>query len=375
MAKLEDLTQGATVKGILPNHNITVIDAKWHGSDVVELTYKDTIGQPHTEILYRDREPDLEVVVVGRPWSFDGDGALLRLVMEAHRIRLAHLFDPLLAVHTSLVEPLPHQITAVYEEMLTRQPLRFLLADDPGAGKTIMAGLFIRELLIRGDLLLGESEMGAQVAEAYKQELTLVEDQAVVDYVNELGQRIAKFMGRDEFDYEFYVVQDDSLNAFALPGGKVFVHTGAILGCNSEAELAGLLGHEVAHAVLSHGFQRIVKNNLLVNLSQTISLGSLIPTLVSLKYSRDNEHQADILGTRVLANTGFAADGLRNFMATIDRQSRSRSPSYLSTHPAPNERVRYLEELIERNGYNRYAFEGVEKHAAIQKRIRESVES
>ncbi len=152
MAQLEDLTRGTTVRGILPNHNVTVIDAKWHGSDVVELTYKDVNGQPHTEILFRDREPTLEIVTEGRPWSFDGDGALLRLVSEAHRIRLAHLFDPLLAVHTSLVEPLPHQITAVYGEMLTRQPLRFLLADDPGAGKTIMAGLFIRELLIRGDL-------------------------------------------------------------------------------------------------------------------------------------------------------------------------------------------------------------------------------
>jgi SNF2 family DNA or RNA helicase len=152
MANLEDLTRGTTVKGILPTHNVTVIDAKWHGSDVVELTYKDANGQPHTEILFRDREPTLEIVTEGRPWSFDGDGALLRLVSEAHRIRLAHLFDPLLAVHTSLVEPLPHQITAVYSEMLTRQPLRFLLADDPGAGKTIMAGLFIRELLIRGDL-------------------------------------------------------------------------------------------------------------------------------------------------------------------------------------------------------------------------------
>jgi SNF2 family DNA or RNA helicase len=152
MAQLEELTRGATVRGILPNHNVTVIDAKWHGTDVVELTYKDMNGQPHTEILFRDREPTLEIVTEGRPWSFDGDGALLRLVSEAHRIRLAHLFDPLLAVHTSLVEPLPHQITAVYSEMLTRQPLRFLLADDPGAGKTIMAGLFIRELLIRGDL-------------------------------------------------------------------------------------------------------------------------------------------------------------------------------------------------------------------------------
>jgi hypothetical protein len=89
---------------------------------------------------------------VGRPWSFDGDGALFRLVSEAHRIRLAHLFDPVLAVHTSLVDPLPHQITAVYEAMLPRQPLRFLLADDPGAGKTIMAGLLMKELIARGDL-------------------------------------------------------------------------------------------------------------------------------------------------------------------------------------------------------------------------------
>src|SRR5438105_3234157 len=85
-------------------------------------------------------------------WAFDADGALFRLVSEARRIRLAHLFDPYLAVHTSSVEPLPHQITAVYGEMLPRQPLRFLLADDPGAGKTIMAGLLIKELLARGDL-------------------------------------------------------------------------------------------------------------------------------------------------------------------------------------------------------------------------------
>lgn len=152
MVKLEDLTRGATVAGILPNHYVTVIDAKWHGSDVVELVYKDSHGQPHTQLLLRDDEATLELVTEGHPWSFDGDGDLLRLVSEAYRIHLAHLFDPLLAVHTSLVEPLPHQITAVYGEMLTRQPLRFLLADDPGAGKTIMAGLFIREMLIRGDL-------------------------------------------------------------------------------------------------------------------------------------------------------------------------------------------------------------------------------
>lgn len=152
MARLEELTRGASVKGILPDSLISVVDVKWHGSAVVELTYKDASGRLGQELLYRDREPTIEIVSVGRPWSFDGDGGLLRLVSEAYRIRLAYLFDPLLAVHTSLVDPLPHQITAVYGEMLTRQPLRFLLADDPGAGKTIMAGLLIKELLLRGDI-------------------------------------------------------------------------------------------------------------------------------------------------------------------------------------------------------------------------------
>jgi len=82
----------------------------------------------------------------------DADGGLFRLVSEAKRISMAYLFDPFLAVQTSNLDPLPHQIDAVYNEMLPRQPLRFLLADDPGAGKTIMAGLFCKELLIRGDV-------------------------------------------------------------------------------------------------------------------------------------------------------------------------------------------------------------------------------
>ncbi len=130
MARLEELSRGASIKGILPDGLVTIVDVRWHGQ-VVELTYKDAAGRLGSELLYRDREPSLEIVTHGRPWSFDGDGAQFRLVSEANRIRLAHLFDPLLAVHTSLVEPLPHQITAVYEEMLTRQPLRYLLADDP----------------------------------------------------------------------------------------------------------------------------------------------------------------------------------------------------------------------------------------------------
>src|SRR5579885_3448086 len=152
MARLEELTRGAQVKGILPDGLVTVVDVQWHGAVALELTYKDAAGRLGHELLFRDREPTLEVLAAGRLWNFDADGHLLRLVSEAYRIRLAYLFDPRLAVHTSLVEPLPHQITAVYGEMLARQPLRFLLADDPGAGKTIMTGLFMKELLIRGDL-------------------------------------------------------------------------------------------------------------------------------------------------------------------------------------------------------------------------------
>src|SRR3989475_7976369 len=152
MSKLEDLKPNAAVRGVLPDCAVSVVSVQWFGSEALELTYKDPGGRVANQLLYRHDEPRLEVVEQGRPWSFDGDGSLFRLVSEAHRIRLAHLFDPVLAVHTSLVEPLPHQITGVYEAMLPRQPLRFLLADDPGAGKTIMAGLLIKGLLARGDL-------------------------------------------------------------------------------------------------------------------------------------------------------------------------------------------------------------------------------
>src|SRR6202790_4075512 len=145
--RLKDLHPTAVVRGILPDALVTVVNVQWFGSEALELTYKGQTGKVANELLYRHDEELLEVVEHGRPWSFDGDGHLFRLVSEAHRIRLTHLFDPVLAVHTSLVEPLPHQITAVYEVMLPRQPLRFLLADDPGAGKTIMVGLLIKELI------------------------------------------------------------------------------------------------------------------------------------------------------------------------------------------------------------------------------------
>lgn len=152
MIHLDALTPGVLLKGMLPQGTVSVLSVTRHGDIGVELVYRDTGGQVSSELLYQDDLERLEIVPANLPWSFGADGSLFRLVSEAYRIHLAYLFDPLVAVHTSLVEPLPHQITAVYETMLGKQPLRYLLADDPGAGKTIMTGLLIKELFLRGDL-------------------------------------------------------------------------------------------------------------------------------------------------------------------------------------------------------------------------------
>ncbi|TAF50811.1 MAG: hypothetical protein EAZ61_11900 [Oscillatoriales cyanobacterium] len=218
-------------------------------------------------------------------------------------------------------------------------------------------------------MAMGESGIGEFVSNQVKQQSTIITDPEAVAYINDLGQKVAQRMGRDEFEYEFYIIEDDSLNAFALPGGKVFIHTGALAAAKTEAELVGLLGHEVGHAVLSHGFKRIVRGQLIASLAREIPLGNILYNLISLDYSREHERQSDIIGTRVLANAGYAADGLRNFMATLGAASPQRVPQYLSTHPAPDSRVEYLEELVVRNGYNRYAFEGVENLARIQARL------
>ncbi|MCI2976465.1 MAG: SNF2-related protein [Ferrimicrobium sp.] len=150
MPRLEDLKPRTRVGGLTRNEEVTVVEVTWHGSDCIDLAYRRDDGRLESRLLFRSDEDRLVLVERGRTLEFSGDGARYRLVAEAQRIQLAHLFDPYLAVNASMIEPLPHQITAVYEEMIPRQPLRFLLADDPGAGKTIMSGLLIKELMARG---------------------------------------------------------------------------------------------------------------------------------------------------------------------------------------------------------------------------------
>src|SRR3954447_22339374 len=151
MVVLEEIKPGSRLRGLAPDGVAEIVQVARFGSDALNLVFR-VNGKVGERLLYRGEEAGFEFIETGRSYAFDADGGLLRLASEAYRIRLAHLFDPYLAVSASQIEALPHQITAVYGEMLPRQPLRFLLADDPGAGKTIMAGLLIKELMIRGDL-------------------------------------------------------------------------------------------------------------------------------------------------------------------------------------------------------------------------------
>ncbi|MER8599361.1 DUF3883 domain-containing protein [Mesorhizobium sp. M1339] len=151
MSTFEEIKPGARIKGLDAAGVAEVVSVSKFGADALNLVFR-AGGKVAERLVYRGEETGFELVTTGRAYAFDADAGLLRLASEAYRIRLAHLFDPYLAVSASQIEALPHQITAVYGEMLPRQPLRFLLADDPGAGKTIMAGLLIKELLIRGDL-------------------------------------------------------------------------------------------------------------------------------------------------------------------------------------------------------------------------------
>ncbi len=147
----DDLTAGRRLAGVVADSEVVVVAAEIHGASSATLTYRTGGGQLGERVVTTD---DLNTIseVAQRRWTFDGDGAAFRLASEARRMKWAHLSDPFAAIDTSNIEPYPHQIEAVYNRFLTQKPLRFLLADDPGAGKTIMAGLLIRELMLRGDV-------------------------------------------------------------------------------------------------------------------------------------------------------------------------------------------------------------------------------
>ena len=169
--QLKEFVIGSKVNGLEVGKTVEIVAVRHHGDMVADITYKDADGNLSGQMVYADQAADMELEEKALPWSFDADADRMRLVSEAYRIHLAYLFDPYLAVHTSSIEPLPHQISAVYEKMLPRQPLRFVLADDPGAGKTIMTGLLMKELIMRGDIKRCLIVCPGNLAEQWQDEL------------------------------------------------------------------------------------------------------------------------------------------------------------------------------------------------------------
>ena len=150
---LRDLTVKAVVHGLVAGDEpVTVIAVDAYGDEVANVTYRTASGQVDDRMVVAADLAGLRLASAGRAFTFDADPELFKLAAEARRMSLAAHFDPMLAVTSSTIEPLPHQIRAVYEQLLPRRPLRFLLADDPGAGKTVMAGLYVKELMLRGDI-------------------------------------------------------------------------------------------------------------------------------------------------------------------------------------------------------------------------------
>lgn len=152
LMQLDELQAGQKINGLVQGQTVEVISVQVYENSAAEVTYKKSDGSVDHRLLYPEEASQLSVLALSSPNAFTADGHLFQVVSEAQRIRLAFLFDPYLAVHTSAIEPLPHQISAVYKDMLPKHPLRYVLADDPGAGKTIMTGLLLKELMIRRDV-------------------------------------------------------------------------------------------------------------------------------------------------------------------------------------------------------------------------------
>ena len=340
----------------------------------------------YAERLYKKEQPEEALAVLERAVSLYPDHPLLvqahieALVTEEEWLQAAIAARQFALINPE--HPAASELSVVADEYqsrfrrrmrsrITRRAIGNVLAG--GVGFALTGNLFGPLSALQTSILLmrGETAVGERAAAQAVEQLEIITDAEVVNYVNELGQELAVLGGRSEFDYEFYVVAEDELNAFALPGGKIFINAGAILSTETQAELAGLVAHELAHAVLSHGFQMMTGGNLVANMLQVVPYGGVATNLAVLNYSRSMENQADRLGTRMLAVSPYAADGMARLMATLETEG-SRAPfAWLSTHPDTGKRTRRLNTLIEENGYNRYAYEGVVEHQEIQARVRQ----
>jgi len=203
--------------------------------------------------------------------------------------------------------------------------------------------------------------IGRQYApEVEKQLGGAIPDQQLQNYVNSVGQRVAASAATPQFNYNFVAVNDKSMNALALPGGHIFITKGLLEKLNTEAQLAGVLAHETVHVAARHSThqmsQQIGIDILLSAASRagasesTITMASLATQLISLKFSRSQEEEADLGGLNYMIEAGYSPWGMVETMKILEANSQGGSLEWLSSHPDPGNRVQYLTRTVqERN--------------------------
>jgi Zn-dependent protease with chaperone function len=202
-------------------------------------------------------------------------------------------------------------------------------------------------------------EIGAQSAAQAEQQLPILNDSQVEAYVNSIGQRLAQNAGGPAFQYRFRVVNASDINAFALPGGYIYLNRGIIDNARNEGEVAGVLAHEIAHVALRHGTHNVSKayaaqaglsilGGLLGGGGQSSAniinaVGGLGLNALFLKFSRELETQADVRGAQILAASGYAPADMVGFFNTLAKVDGSKKTTWLSHHPAPPDRIKRIE--------------------------------
>jgi len=208
-------------------------------------------------------------------------------------------------------------------------------------------------------------KLGQQAAAEAEKSLSLIRNTEVTNYISTLGQRlVTKAPNENKFPFTFKVVDDKAINAFALPGGPVYVNRGAIEAADNEAQIAGVMGHEISHVILRHGTNQASKGSLVGGLAGALGgiLGGRVGQIAStggafaassvlLKYSRDAESQADLMGTQILYDSGYAPRAMAEFFDKLAKEHKgSNVEQFFSNHPIPENRIAKVNEEIQKIG-------------------------
>ena len=208
-------------------------------------------------------------------------------------------------------------------------------------------------------------EMGQQASKEAEKQLAILNNRQATAYVDALGKQLAAHAPGNKYPFQYKIVNDKNINAFALPGGFIYINRGAIEAADNEAQLAGVIAHETGHVVLRHGTNQVSKAYVaqaplavLGGVLGSNSVGSVLGQLgvgfatnsLLLKYSRDAERQADLIGTQILYDTGFNPQAMVDFFEKIQAESKGRSSEFFSDHPNPGNRISYVQQEIGKLG-------------------------